>query len=79
MDLEDFKYNYKYKVIIPSIYIMSWIMMFMGPFIIQILYQKICILLLIYLTCKSCMILTISVITYCQSRRVIRKAQQIKE
>ena len=53
--------------------------MFVGPFIIQVLYQKICIILLIYLTFKSFLIFVMSIITYCKSRRIIRRAEELKQ
>jgi hypothetical protein len=79
MDLEDFKYNYKYKIIIPAIYIISWVAMFLGPFTFQVLYQKICICLLIYLSFKSLIILLISVITYTKANHILNRAEKMKK
>ena len=79
MDLEDFKYNYKYKIIIPAMYIISWILMFVGPFYLQVLYQRICIIMLLYLTFKSFLILIMSAVGFYKSRKVLRRAAEIKQ
>ena len=79
MDLEDFKYNYKYKIIIPAMYIISWVLMFVGPFYIQVLYQRICIIMLIYLTFKSFLIFLMSGIGLYKSRKVLKRAAEIKQ
>ena len=72
--MEDFKYNYKYKIIIPALYIANWILMFVGPFYLQVWYQKFCIIILIYLTFKSLIICLISFITFYKFRRTMKKA-----
>ena len=74
MDMEDFKYNYKYKIIIPALYILNWILMFVGPFYLQVLYQKICIFILVYLTFKSFIIFNISIITFFKFNSTMKKA-----
>lgn len=49
MDIRDFEGIYKYKLILPAMYIISWIAMFLGPSVFPIAYQKICFLVLIYM------------------------------
>ena len=39
MDIEDFNGNYKYKFIIPAIYVVNWILIFLGPSVTPIFYQ----------------------------------------
>lgn len=79
MDIEDFLYNYKYKLIVPAIYIATWALMFVGPFFIPVLYQKICIFLILYLTAKSLILLTISIIAYFKNRRILNRAEQLQK
>ena len=79
MDLEDFKYNYKYKIIIPAIYIISWVAMFLGPFTFQVLYQKICISLLLYLSFKSLSLLVISIINFFKATGVLNRAVALQK
>lgn len=78
MDIEDFLYNYKYKLIVPAIYIATWALMFVGPFFIPVLYQKICISLILYLTAKSLILLAISIIAYFKNRRILKRAEQLQ-
>jgi hypothetical protein len=78
MDLADFSNNYKYKLIIPFIYIASWVFMFLGPFIMPVLYQKICIGFIFYLTSKSFMLFLISIIAYFKSRTILNRAEQMQ-
>ncbi len=54
MDIKDFEGLTKFKLIIPFIYIVNWALMFVGPSFFPIVYQKICICLLVYLLFKLC-------------------------
>ena len=78
MDIEDFKYNKKYKFFVPGLFIMSWTLIFVGPFTIPLLYQQFCLLLLIHLTIKSIGILTMSIIGFSKALKIFRKAEEIK-
>ena len=48
MDIRDFEGLTKFKVIVPAIYIISWVSMFMGPSLFAEVYQKFCIIMLLY-------------------------------
>lgn len=52
MDITDFEGLFKYKLIIPILYIISWISMFAGPAFFPDIYQKIAIFLICYLDFK---------------------------
>jgi hypothetical protein len=79
MDMEDFRHNYKYKLLIPGIYIMTWVMMFAGPFILPVLYQKICIFLTLYLTAKSLILMTIAVLAFLSNSRILDRAESMQK
>lgn len=53
MDLEDFADNQKYKVILPTIYIINWILMVTGPILYPIAYQIYTLIFFTYITIKS--------------------------
>ena len=52
MDIRDFDGMFKYKLVIPALFIISWISMFAGPAFFPALYQKIAIGIIIYLVFK---------------------------
>jgi len=74
MDIADFKDNYKYKLFIPFVYIINWALMFVGPTFIQVQYQKICILILLYLSFKSTVMTIIAVIAFFKSWAIMNRA-----
>lgn len=39
MDISDFEGNFKYKLIIPAIYVLNWIFVFLGPSVVPLVYQ----------------------------------------
>jgi hypothetical protein len=49
MDIRDFEGLYKYKFVLPIMYIVSWIAMFLGPSVFPVVYQRICFAVLIYM------------------------------
>lgn len=52
MDISDFEGLTKYKVIIPLLYVFSWITMFAGPSFFPVIYQKYSIIMVIFLLIK---------------------------
>jgi hypothetical protein len=52
MDLADFQGLFKFKLLIPTIYILSWIGVFLGPSLFPVTYQKYCICLWLFLLGK---------------------------
>lgn len=39
MDVSDFEGNFKYKLIVPAIYVVNWILIFLGPSVMPLCYQ----------------------------------------
>lgn len=39
MDISDFEGNFKFKLIIPALYVLNWIFIFLGPSVVPIAYQ----------------------------------------
>ena len=39
MDIRDFEGNFKYKLIIPGLYVINWILIFLGPSVMPLCYQ----------------------------------------
>jgi hypothetical protein len=79
MDINDFKHNFKYKLFVPFIYIVSWALLFIGPTFIQVQYQKICIVALTYLCLKSAMMLVIAIMATYKSFKLLGRAERFKE
>lgn len=56
MDLRDFQGLTKYKLIIPILYVMSWVGMLLGPLLFRNVYDVACVLVIAYLDYKVLMI-----------------------
>ena len=56
MDIRDFEGLTKFKVIVPAMYILSWVSMFMGPSLFPVVYQKFSIFCLLYILGKIMMV-----------------------
>jgi hypothetical protein len=79
MDINDFKHNFKYKLLLPFVYILNWSLMFIGPTFIQVQYQKICLIAITYLCLKSTLMVTIAMIAAYKSFRLFGRAEKLKE
>lgn len=75
MDIADFRDNFKYKLLIPFIYLLNWALMFVGPTFIQVQYQKICIVVLTYLCLKSTCMLFIAVCAFFKSLAIFKRVE----
>lgn len=75
MDIGDFAGLTKYKLVIPFIYVVSWICMIIGPSFFPVVYQKISIGILIYLGFKVFWIFLTMLIILIKSWSLISKAQ----
>lgn len=53
-------------------------MMFAGPFCFPVIYQKICIFFVLYLTVKSLILITIAVLAFFKNRRILQRAEEMK-
>ncbi len=79
MDINDFKHNFKYKLFLPLVYIINWSLMFIGPSLIQVQYQKICLIAITYLCLKSTLMVTIAMIAAYKSFMLFGRAEKLKE
>lgn len=52
MDIRDFEGIYKYKLILPAMYIISWVSMFLGPSLFPVVYQAICFGVLLWMAIR---------------------------
>ena len=55
MDIKDFQNNFKYKLILPFLYITNWILLIVGPIFFPIQYQQYYLIMISYLTFRSVM------------------------
>jgi hypothetical protein len=55
MDLKDFEGLFIFKLILPLMYIISWLSMFLGPAFFPVVYQKLCFAVLVYTGIKLLM------------------------
>jgi hypothetical protein len=53
MDLKDFKGIYKWKFLIPGLYVVSWLLMILGPIFFPYGYQIYCIIVIVYSLLKT--------------------------
>ena len=73
MDLRDFKDIYKYKFIMPSVYVVSFITLILGPFYFPALNQLLCLPLIIIASFKFTLFALISFYLLYQNWRVLRR------
>jgi hypothetical protein len=52
MDIADFHGLFKFKLLIPAIYVLSWIGVFLGPSLFPVIYQRYCMGLWLFLLGK---------------------------
>ena len=73
MDIKDFQNNFKYKLILPFIYVTNWILVIIGPFIFPVQYQKYYLVMIIYLTFRSVMTCTWTFIGFIKAHALMNK------
>ena len=76
MDIRDFEDIYKFKLILPILYIVSWIGMFLGPSLFPVVYQRICFIILVYMGVKMLTFSFINFVLLVENCRIISRAQQ---
>lgn len=76
MDIRDFEGLTKFKIIIPLLYIISWICMFVGPSFFPVIYQQLSIILIIYLVSKIIWIFATMTIVAIKSWKLINRAKE---
>lgn len=78
MDIRDFEGIYKYKLILPAMYIISWIAMFLGPSLFPVVYQAICFGILLWMAFKLLTLGFINFVLLIGNTRILRRAQDPK-
>jgi len=76
MDIRDFEGLTKFKIVIPLLYIISWVCMIVGPSFFPVIYQKLSIGLIIYLVYKILWVFITMVIVTIKSWPLINRAKQ---
>ena len=76
MDIRDFEDIYKYKLILPAMYIVSWISMFLGPSLFPVVYQAICFAFLLWMAIRLLMFGFINFVLLVGNCRVLSRAQE---
>lgn len=78
MDIRDFEDIYKYKLILPALYIISWISMFLGPSLFPVIYQGFCFGFLLWMAIRLVMFGFINFVLLVGNWRVLNRAQNQK-
>ena len=76
MDIRDFQGITKYKAIIPTIYVCSWIAMITGPVLFEAVYQRFTAVIVVFLTFKVFITFVIMVIVTFKSHQVFKRVQK---
>ena len=76
MDIRDFEGIYKYKLILPAMYIVSWISMFLGPSLFPVVYQAICFGVLLWMAIRLLMFGFINFVLLVGNCRILSRAQE---
>jgi hypothetical protein len=71
MDISDFHGIFGFKLIIPGLYVLSWIAMFLGPSLFPVVYQRYFIALWLFLLFKTVYITyNMIVVLYCTMKNL---------
>lgn len=76
MDIRDFEGLTKFKVIIPAMYVLSWISMFMGPSLFPVAYQKFTIACLFYTLYKIINVFLYMIVVTCKGYGQVGRAKK---
>lgn len=79
MDMEDFNHNQKYKVILPILYVVNWILMVTGPAFYPVEYQVYTLTFISYIAVKTIMNLSWCIVGYVNGTRSIKRYQMRKK
>ena len=78
MNLYDFKGMFKYKLIIPTLFVISWVLMLMGQTrVFQDEYQIICLFIVFKEGLKLSLLAIYAGISWVQSWSILDKAEEI--
>ncbi len=75
----DFEESYKFKYIMPCLYIFCWISLFLRPFYYAVFNQLICFIVLLIASCKYMMFGLVSFYLLYQNCKVLRRAQNVNK
>lgn len=75
MDIRDFEGLTKFKLFVPLIYIINWVAMFLGPSFFPVVYQKICIGVMLYLLYKIFCVFLTMLYVLCKSTSMMNRLQ----
>ena len=78
MDIRDFEGIYKYKLILPAMYIVSWISMFLGPSLFPVVYQAFCFGFLAWMALRLVMFGFINFVLLVGNCRVLSRVKNQK-
>jgi hypothetical protein len=78
MDIRDFEDIYKFKLILPALYIISWVSMFLGPSLFPVVYQRICFGILIYMGIKMLSFGFINFVLLVENWRIVNRSERTK-
>lgn len=76
MDIRDFQGITKYKAIVPTIYVCSWIAMLTGPVLFEKIYQQFCAVIVVFLAFKVFITFVIMIIATAKSHQVFKRVQK---
>ncbi len=75
MDIKDFEGTTKFKIIIPTLYICSWLCMILGPIFFDVTYERICVFFIFYTDIKILLFFVIMIIITVKSQKIFKRAQ----
>lgn len=75
MDIRDFEGLTKFKTIIPAMYVISWVSMFLGPSFFPVIYQKFSIFCLLYILFKILIIVFVMIHICIKSYSLVNRAK----
>lgn len=75
MDIKDFAGLTKYKMILPTLYVVSWVLMVFGPVFFEVIYYRYCLFFLIYIDIKLTMLFGICIYATTRAHRIMTRAQ----
>lgn len=75
MDIKDFAGLTKYKMILPTLYVVSWVLMVAGPVFFEVMYYRYCLFFLIYIDIKLTMLFGICIYATTRAHRIMTRAQ----
>lgn len=78
MDPDDFKGVFKWKFLIPGLYIVSWILMIVGPIFFPKGYQIYCIIIIVYSLLKTMGLTFGALVAVIMQYRTLKNLAKIK-